>query len=307
MRAVVAAPNSVAGFGFEDVPRPTPTPEEAVVTVRAISLNRGEIHRLGSAQPGWRPGWDFAGVVKQAAQDGAGPTRGQRVVGFLAGGAWAEEVAAPASRLAVLPDDVSFADAATLPVAGLTALRTLRFGGLLLGKRVLITGAAGGVGRCAIQLASHGGANVIGVARNEDRAAGLRDLGAKSVVYSIDDVSDSCDLILESVGGTSLATALQIVAPHGTVVTFGNSSRQETTFNISNFYNHDDAQLRAFFLLGPDQSPFDQDLALLVSLIAQGKLKPEIGLEERWDNLGRAITALRDRQVAGKAVVTMGD
>src|SRR5579884_427298 len=302
MRAVVAAPNTIAGFGFEDVPAPTPAPDEAIITVRAISLNRGEVHRLGSAQPGWRPGWDFAGVVKQAAQNGAGPTEGQRVVGFIPGGAWAEEVAAAPSRLAVLPDDVSFAAASTLPVAGLTALRTLRIGGLILGKRVLITGAAGGVGRFAIQLAAHGGADVIAVARNEDRAAGLTDLGAGSVVFSIDDVADPCDLILESVGGASLATALQIVSPHGAVVTFGNSSRQETTFNVSNFYNHEDARLRAFFLLAPDQSPFDEDLALLVSLVAEGRLKPEIGLEETWDNLGQAITALRDRQVAGKAV-----
>ena len=201
---------------------------------------------------------------------------------------------------------VSFAAASTLPVAGLTALRTLRLGGLLLGRRVLITGAAGGVGHFAVQMAARSGAHVIGVTGSAERNQGLRDLGATEVVQSIDQVSDLCHLILESVGGASLAAALKLVAAFGTVVTFGNSSRQETTFSVSDFYTHEDARLRAFFLLGPSQSPFDEDLSLLVQLVAGGKLSPGIGREDSWDHLGEAIQAMRNRQVEGKAVLTVG-
>ena len=93
------------------------------------------------ASTGWRPGWDLAGTVELEAEDGSGPRTGRRVVGLLPSGAWAEVVAVPTHSLAELPDTVSFAQAATLPVAGLTALYGLEQGGGLLGQRVLITGA----------------------------------------------------------------------------------------------------------------------------------------------------------------------
>ena len=90
---------------------------------------------------GARPGWDFAGVVEGGAADGSGPPPGTRVVGLLPSGAWAERVRAAGDWLAPLPDGVSDAQAACLPVAGLTALHALRQGGLLLGRKVLIDGA----------------------------------------------------------------------------------------------------------------------------------------------------------------------
>ena len=99
--------------------------------VAAISLNRGEVRRAMSAEAGWRPGWDLAGTVERAARDGSGPPSGSRVVGFLASGAWAEAAAVPTRALAVLPDAVTFVQAATLPVAGLTALYALEQAALL--------------------------------------------------------------------------------------------------------------------------------------------------------------------------------
>jgi NADPH:quinone reductase-like Zn-dependent oxidoreductase len=213
------------------VQEPDPDRGEAVVEVRAISVNRGELHRLRAGEAGWRPGWDLAGIVRSAVA-GSPPT-GARVVGMVTGGAWAEKVAVPGDWLAELPTEVSFAQAAALPVAGLTALRTLRLGPAILGRRVLIVGAAGGVGRFAIQLARLGGAEVTAIAGSPERAEGLRDLGATEVVTGIAELRGRYDLILESAGGDSLARLATMVHPDGTLVMFGNSSRQDTTFNVT--------------------------------------------------------------------------
>ena len=101
------------------------------------------------------------------------------MVGIVQSGAWAERVAVPVEHLAELPEAVSFEQASTLPVAGLTALRSLELGGFIVGKRVLVTGASGGVGRFAIQLAKLAGAHVTAVARRTD---GLAQLGADDVL-----------------------------------------------------------------------------------------------------------------------------
>src|SRR5918911_698211 len=162
MRAVVVDPEAPGRLVLREVEPPTPGEEEALVRVAAISLNRGELRRAASAPAGWRPGWDLAGTVEQAAADGSGPPAGARVVGLLNPGAWAEVVAVPTRELAALPDGCSFAQAATLPVAGLTALWALERGGLLLDQRVLVTGASGGVGHLACQLARQAGARVVG-------------------------------------------------------------------------------------------------------------------------------------------------
>ena len=179
-------------------------PHEALVAVHAFSLNRGELRSFRNNEEGWIPGQDVSGVVLQQAADGSGPPAGARVVALMDEFGWAERVAVPTHRMAVLPDSVSFAAAASLPVAGLTALRTLRHGAPLLGKRVLITGAAGGVGHLAVQLAARSGARVTAVVGRPERAVGMRELGAAEVVVGIDSAQGRFGLILESAGGASL-------------------------------------------------------------------------------------------------------
>src|SRR5262249_52336627 len=145
IKAVFADPSIPERLALREVAAPSPVPSEAVVRVAAISLNRGETRRSLQTTTVWQPGWDLAGTVEQPAADGSGPRAGARVVGLLRTGAWAEQVAVPTNALAELPAAVSFAQAATLPVAGLTALYALQKGGSLLDRAVLITGATGGV------------------------------------------------------------------------------------------------------------------------------------------------------------------
>src|SRR5512145_3026139 len=181
-RAIVVDPQAPGRLVIQSVPEPAPDRGEAIVRVRAISLNRGEVRRSTMAPAGWRPGWDLAGTVERAAADGSGPKAGTRVVGFLPEGAWAERVAVPTHALAELPAKVTLSQAATFPVAGLTALHALGKNGMILGKRVLITGATGGVGDFAVQLARLGGAHVTATVRRADQVAGLRQVGAHEVV-----------------------------------------------------------------------------------------------------------------------------
>ena len=303
MLALINTPSAPLPVVLNEVPEPVPQPDEAIVEVQAFSLNRGELALLANRPQGWRPGQDVAGVIVQPASDGSGPDKGTRVVAWVDGAGWSQRVAAPTTRIAVLPDNVSFASAATLPVAGVTALRALRQGGSLLGQRVLITGASGGVGRFAVQLATLAGAEVTGGVSSSDRASGLIELGATALVSNVREADGLFDLILESVGGASLSGAISKVAPGGTIVVFGNSSREETSISFSDFAGHAFARIIPFFVyLSGTPASMGEDLAKLVSMVASGKLKPEIGFEDSWHNVYKAAAALRDRKVNGKAV-----
>jgi NADPH2:quinone reductase len=297
MLALVADRSSASGVSLREAPDAHPGPSETLVEVKAASLNRGEVRRLPSRTEGTIPGWDVAGVTAD----------GTRVVGLADEGGWAQLAAVPTNRLAELPDDVSFEAACTLPVAGVTAVRALEVGGPLLGRRVLVTGAAGGVGRFAIQLAKRAGAHVTGVVRNPERGEGLRELGADEVITELEPDGEPVDLLLESVGGASLAAALTRVAPDGTVVAFGASSGEPTTFDVSRFYNRGAPRLyglRVFDELARHRSA-RRDLTLLVTELAAGRLDPQIDLTTGWRDADRAIAALMERRVAGKAVLTV--
>jgi NADPH2:quinone reductase len=310
MRAVVVEPESPSHLAFREVEEPSPGPSEALVRVAAISLNRGEVRRAQtSSEAGFRPGWDLAGTVERAAADGSGPPEGARAVGLLESGAWAQLAAVPTHALAELPDEVSFAQAATLPVAGLTALYALEKAGGLLGKKVLISGASGGVGLFACRLARLSGARVVGAIRRPDREELVREAGAHEVVTDVSAAAEHgpYDLILESVGGEALASALTMLAAGGTCVSFGVTAAPETAIDVRSFYLTGGATLYGFVIFHETLArPAGAGLARLLRLVAEGSLEPRIELEAPWEEIGEVAGRLIDRDYAGKAVLHVG-
>ncbi|MBV8888851.1 MAG: zinc-binding dehydrogenase [Alphaproteobacteria bacterium] len=302
MLAIVNTPNGTAPVDIREVADPEPARDEALVAIRAFSLNRGELRLFETRPEGWRPGQDVAGVVLRQAADGSGPAAGTRVVALTDQAGWAQRAAVPSRRMAALPDNVEFAAAAALPVAGLTALRTLRHGAPLLGKRVLVTGAAGGVGNLAVQLATRSGARVTAIVGNAERAGVLDGLGAAEVVTGIEQAQGRFGLILEAVGGASLQAAIGHIEERGTIVIFGNSSGEPAAINFRDFAEHQNARIQSFFYFTCEpEERFAPDLALLVGLVADGSVRPRVTIQN-WREISAVGPQLRGRQIPGKAV-----
>jgi NADPH2:quinone reductase len=312
IRAVVVDPSVPERLVIRDVSYPAMSPSEALVRVKAISLNRGELRNVSGAEEGYRPGWDFAGVVEQGAADGSGPHAGARVAGWLPSGSWAEVIAVPTNRLAEVPAAVSFAQAATLPVAGLTALWMLEYKGGLLDRQVLVVGASGGVGHFACQLARQEGAHVVGVVRQSAHETMVKEVEVERVVVSEDLVEarefGPYDLILESVGGRSLANALEMLAPGGLCINFGTSGEDAVTFDTRRFYFKGGATFYGFNIFYElTYKSIPDDLGRLARMIADGRLRAHIGMEAPWTKIGEVAQLLLNRRFAGKAVLHVSD
>ncbi|HEY6468219.1 MAG TPA: zinc-binding dehydrogenase [Candidatus Dormibacteraeota bacterium] len=290
-----------------EVPEPEPIATEALIRVSATSLNRGEIIRSAAAPPGQRPGWDVVGVVERAAESGGGPPAGATVVGLMSTGGWGELVAVPAEYLAVIPDGVTPAQAACLPVAGMTAFRALSLGGFPVGKRVLITGASGGVGHLAVQLARSVQMTVTGLIRNPAADAGAA-ASCHHVIRDIADAEGPYDHVLDGVGGAVLTRCLEVVAPHGLVVSYASTLMDPAALGPRWFGAHLGATLRSLLLF--DELPHTQsaasDLAALCTLVASGVLKIHIDVEADWARAGALARDLLERRVTGKVVLRIG-
>lgn len=308
MRAVLVDPTAPGHLRLQEAPAPVALSHQALVRVEAISLNLGEVRRARRSAPGTLLGWDLAGTVVESAADGSGPPVGTRVVGIVRAGAWAELAAVETACLAPLPASVSCATAATLPVAGLTALYALEQGGHLLGRNVFVTGASGGVGYFGVQLAKLLGANVAGLIRQAKYTDLLRSIGADWVIVGDRATGAAAHApyhcILESVGGQVLADSLQLVASDGVLVSYGVSSGEQATIEVGQFFRTGRTRYYGLYLFTEfGRRPASDGLQVLVDLVACGRLQAHIAAEGRLADLGDLAERLFTRQIAGKAVI----
>ncbi len=290
-----------------EVPNPVPGPAEVLVRVQATSLNRGEVVRAKNAPAGQQVGWDVVGVVERAAERAEGPAVGTTVVGLVSNGAWAELAAVPVDYLASVPSGVTPAQAACVPVAGMTAFRALALGGFPVGKRVLVTGASGGVGHVAVQLARAAQMTVTGLIRTPE-GNDFAVAACHHVLRDIHDAQGPYDHILEGVGGEVLTRCLDVVAPHGMVVSYASTLMDPAMLGPRWFGAHLGASLRSMLIfeeLKRTQSA-SSDLSTLCALIADGVLTPHIPIESDWVRGGELARDLLARKVTGKVVLSVG-
>lgn len=301
MRALVVDPSVPGSIRLADVAEPVPGADAVLIQVRQAALNHGDLNdaRSGRVPAGAVLGSDAAGVVLRSGP--AGPPPGTRVVA-LAAGAFAEQVIVSPGSLAEVPATVDLTQAAALPVAGVAALRALRACGSLLGRRVLITGASGGVGRFAVRLAAIAGAHVIASVGRPERGAGLKELGADEVVVGLDGIDAPVDAVVDNVGGAQLVAAWQLLVSGGIVQSVGWASDEPAVF--APYSTIGPAKALASFVI---EGPVADALTDLVRLVESGALPVEIGWQGPLDRFDDAADALRGRRIRGKAVLAVAD
>ncbi|MFD8519664.1 zinc-binding dehydrogenase [Streptomyces capillispiralis] len=306
MKALVTTAVDPLTVELRSVLDPRPRPDEALVEVHATALNRADLLLAVRRPIGSSLGLDVVGTVLRPASDGSGPPAGARVTGLAANDAWAELAAVRTDRLAVIPDGVTDTDAATLPVAGLTALYALRKAGWLLGRRTLVTGASGGVGRVAVQLARAGGSEVTAWVGSPARGQGLAGFGADVVAGYDEPPTTPVDILVDSVGGEVFSTGYRLLRRGGVATVFGNTVRAELRLPADWGHARPGVRIEYLFLLDEvTRRDVPADLALLLTLVAAGKLVAEPGLLTPWTDPQRAIDALYSREVNGKVVLSM--
>lgn len=306
---------------LQEIPRPVPGADDVLIRVRAAGIAQGDWHLIagvprlmrllgfGFRAPKNRPGIDVAGRV---AAVGANVTRfqpGDEVFG-VGTGAFAEYACAREDKLAPKPANITFEQAAVVPVSACTALHGLRdVGQVQAGQKVLVIGAGGGVGTFAVQLAKAFGAHVTGVC-STSKTDLVRSIGADEVVdYTREDFADKAgryDLILDSAGGRPLPHLRRALAPKGTLVIVGSEEEGQWVAGTGR-------PLRALMLSpfvsqrlrGLMSTEHTEDLQCLSELIEAGKVTPIIDTTYPLGEVPEAIRQLRSRQVAGKAAITV--
>jgi NADPH:quinone reductase-like Zn-dependent oxidoreductase len=322
MRAIVqhgyGAPQDV--LHLTEVAMPTAGPEEVLVSVRASSANpwdwhfiRGEPLLFRPALGGIRtpkfpvPGGDLAGTVERVGSSVTAFTPGDEVYGF-GHGAFAEHIAVPQTSLARKPGNLSFEQAAAVPLAAVTALQCLRAGGIAPGQHVLIVGASGGVGTFAVQIARHLGAQVTGVCSTRHTDL-VRSLGAGQVIdYTKQNFTASAasyDLVLQLGGTYPPAAVRKVLDPGGTLIqSFGDGGRWLGP--VGNIIAA--VALNALgtkTLKSFTAKVTTQDLAEVGELIEAGHITPVIDRSYALADAATAVQLVEEGSPAGKVVVTV--
>jgi NADPH:quinone reductase-like Zn-dependent oxidoreductase len=325
MKAVVYCDYGVANLKFQDVEKPTPADDQLLVRVRAASVNpldwhfvEGTPYLMRALAAGLRKpkdtqlGVDFAGTVEAVGKNVTKFKSGDEVFGGRTG-AFADYVCVRESRaVALKPASVTFEQAASVPIAGITALQALRDKGQLqAGQKVLINGASGGVGTFAVQIAKSYGADVTGVCstRNVDL---VRSLGADHVIdYTKEDFTKTdqlYDLVVDNVGNRSLSECRRVLKPKGIFVLVGGGGANEQGL-IGPMAKPVKLMLVSPFVsqkLGMILAQLNHDdLALLADLMQSEKVKPVIDRTYTLSDLPDAIRYVEQGHARGKVVITV--
>jgi NADPH2:quinone reductase len=307
MRALVADPTASPALSLADVPEPAPGPGRLLLEMEAASVNRGEIRSAAKQPPGTVIGWDVAGTVA-AVGDGVSQFEvGERVVALSPdGGSFAERVVVPAEWTAPLPSGCDYVTAATLPVAGVTAIGILRLARTHAGDRVLVTGAAGGVGQFTLQLALQARATVTGQAASEERAAAVRAAGAEALVHPGDGspVDGEFDVVLDGIGGPMLGPLLDATARNGRMVVYGNSADAPSTFRVEAFYPKGISILGFRVFTSVPSAQAVKDMASLADQATTGTLEVKVQATAPLADALPLVADLYARKVTGKVVIT---
>lgn len=301
-----------------DLPDPVASGKQVVVRVRAAGIDRGTWH-LMTGTPYVRrpfvglrglrspvPGRDLAGVVEAVGPGVSGFAPGDEVYG-VAGGTLAELVVARADKLAPKPANLSFEEAAVVPVSGLTALQALGLGRVGAGHRVLITGASGGVGSYLVQLAKAAGAEVTGVS-GPDKTELVKFLGADHVLdYTTDDFADGAtryDVVFDIAGNPSLDRLRKALTPKGTAVIVGGEGGGLWFGGLGRPLR---ARLASPFI-GQRMTNFvaaEKGLDRLAAALSDGTVKPCLDSAYPLDRAADAMRRLDSGQVRGKVAITI--
>lgn len=306
---------------LEQLAKPTPADDQLLVKVRAAALNPLDWHTMrGSpyimrmaagfgAPKDSRVGVDFAGTVEAVGRNVTQFKPGDDVFGG-ADGAVAEYVVVRESRgVALKPTNMTFEQAAAVPVAAVTALQGLRDqGGIEPGQKVLINGASGGVGTFAVQIAKHFGAEVTGVCSTRNVEL-VRSLGADRVVdYTQEDFAQDAgryDLILDNVGNRSLSDLRHALKPSGTLVIVGGQKGDWIGPMMgvikAAIVAHFVAQKMGFFMARLDHD----DMRLLGELMQTGKVTPVIDRRYPLSEAAQAMEYLETGRARGKVIINL--
>lgn len=306
MNAVVRDKSAPQLVAFKDIQRPSADDGQLLIKVEATSINRGELSLLNNRHDGWMPGQDFAGTVVASSSNKNDIEIGTRVVGLAQGGAWSEYLTIASTDVTTLPDAVSFQEAAALPMAGLTAYRTIRKAGSLLGKSVLITAGGGGVGAYQTQIAALAGARVTSIIRNKELREKMRErLPDHEIISAIDKTSQQFDIIFESIGGEMLTDAIKKLAQNGKIIMFGNTSEKKSSIDLFDFIpGHENGQLITYMSYA-DTAPIDKDLANLLDYVTADSLQCLDLIEFPIKDIHEALAGLSNGGIRGKIILNI--